>query len=310
MIIAFSYFCRMQMKGVRSVLILAGSLLFLFSCTEKMPPAEVEKEPVICTERFVLPPLPEAVSFCSVSVPINDFDMQERLDKELIVNTYYHSSTIQSLKRANRYFAVLEKELKAAGIPEDFKYLCMVESNFAQVTSPSGAKGFWQFMPETAKEFNLRVDREVDERLHIVKSTQAACAYLRQAYNRLGDWTLVAASYNMGIGGVEKALKEQEVDSYFDLYLNNETSRYVFRILAMKLIFENQQAYGFNQEELELYDPIETRHVELGETVENLMSWARKQGTTYRKLKLLNPWIKGDKLTVKKGESLTIELPK
>lgn len=291
--------------------ILLSGLLSLYLLTQcAQPPVEKEAPVTVVTEgkRFVLPVLPDTVLFCGSPILINDFDRKERLDKEIIVNTYYHSSTIQYFKRAHRYFGMIEKELKAHQIPEDFKYLCLIESGLAQVTSPAGARGFWQFMPETAKQYGLRVDKEVDERYHIVRSTRAACAYLKDAYAKLGDWSLVAAAYNMGTKGVSDALEAQEVDTYFDLYLNNETSRYVFRILAMKLIFEQQEAYGFNVDELELYEPIGTREVELASTTVNLMHWAREQGTTYRMLKLLNPWILGQKLTVS-SEPFILELP-
>jgi len=285
-----------------------SSLLYLAACTQEVPaPAEVNT--VITEEHFVLPPLPDTVFFCGEAILIDDFDRKERLDRELLINSYYHSSTILSFKRANRYFPQIEKELKKQGIPEDFKYLCLIESGLAQATSPAGAKGFWQFMPETAAEFSLRVDREVDERLHIAKSTIAACIYLKRAYAKFKDWTLVAASYNMGMGGVSSTLELQEMENYFDLHLNNETSRYVFRILAMKQIFENQEAYGFHTKELELYEPIFTRQVELLESTDNLAHWAVEQGSTFRMLKLLNPWILGNKLTVRQ-DTLIIDLPK
>ena len=264
---------------------------------------------VITEEHVVLPPLPDSVFFCGEAILIDNFDREERLDRELLANSYFHSSTILSFKRANRYFPQIEKELRKQGIPEDFKYLCLIESGLAQATSPAGAKGFWQFMPATATEFSLRVDREVDERLHIAKSTRAACIYLKRAYARFKDWTLVAASYNMGMGGVSSTLEEQEMENYFDLHLNNETSRYVFRILAMKLIFENQEAYGFHTKELELYEPIPIRQVELVESTDNLAHWAVEQGTTFRMLKLLNPWILGNKLTLRQ-DTLIIDLPK
>lgn len=284
------------------------SLLFWAACTQAVSTSP-EVNTVVTEEHFVLPPLPDTVLFCGEAILIDDFDREERLDRELLANSYYHSSTILSFKRANRYFPQIEKELKKQGIPEDFKYLCLIESGLAQATSPAGAKGFWQFMPETATEFSLRVDGEVDERLHVAKSTRAACVYLKRAYAKFKDWALVAASYNMGMGGVSSTLEAQEMENYFDLHLNNETSRYVFRILAMKLIFENQEAYGFHTKELELYEPVSTRPVELVESTDNLAHWAVEQGSTYRMLKLLNPWILGNKLTVKQ-DTLIIDLPK
>jgi len=285
-------------------------ILISGACTQQndevLPEAELES---IVENDFVLPPLPDTVLFCGKVIVLENFDMRERLDKEIIVNTFYHSSTIQALKRANRYFEILEKTLNQENVPTDFKYLCLIESGLTQAVSPAGARGFWQFMPKTAQEYGLRVDKEVDERLHIEKSTVAACNYLKDANARFEDWILVAASYNMGMGGVGNALKDQEVENYFDLHLNNETSRYVFRILALKIIFENLEAYGFNKDELELYEPIDVRSIELTETTDSLKHWAKEQGSTFRMLKLLNPWIKGDKLTIK-DETITVDLPK
>ena len=193
----------MVFRYVSSYFILACFLLVFAACTEKKSDlventANLENSE---TDHFVLPPLPDTVFFCGNAIVLENFDMRERLDKEVIVNTFYHSSTIQALKRSNRYFDRLSALLKEEGIPEDFKYLCLIESGLTQAVSPAGARGFWQFMPKTAQEYGLRVDREVDERLHIEKSTVAACNYLKDAYAKFNDWTLVAASYNMGMGG-------------------------------------------------------------------------------------------------------------
>jgi len=300
----------MTLKSINFLLSFALlSLIIGCQSTQQSDDVDTSSSTEVLHSEFTLPPLPDSVEFCGEFILLDDFDIRERLDKELIVNTFYHSSTIQSLKRANRYFDDIEKTLQKEGIPTDFKYLCLIESGLTQAVSPAGAKGFWQFMPKTAKEFNLVINKEIDERLHIERSTIAACAYLNDANDRFSDWVLTAASYNMGMGGVKNALESQEVDSYFDLYLSNETSRYVFRILALKMIFENQEAYGFNSENLELYEPIATRLVNITETVRDLKHWAVEQGTNYRKLKVLNPWIIGSKLTCKKGEVLTIQLP-
>lgn len=261
------------------------------------------------TESFQLPDLPKSVSFCGEEFPLDNFDVRERLDKELIVNAYYHSSTIQGLKRANRYFPEIEKALKENGIPDDFKYLCLIESGLSQAVSPAGAKGFWQFMPATAEEFNLTVNNQIDERLDVTKSTNAACKYLRKAQNNFNNWMLTAAAYNAGMGGIQNAMEDQLVERYFDLHLNNETSRYVFRILAMKIIFENPEAYGFSKEQIELYEPIATRKIEVKEVIPDLKKWAKENGSNYHMVKVLNPWILRDKLDVR-NEVLTIELPK
>lgn len=293
------------------------TLLFLFvgqifhSCQnatqEKFSENEVVKEIPVNGE-FVLPELPKEVEFCGRLIALDNFDVRERLDKELIVNTFYHSSTIQSFKRANRYFSEIESILKQEGVPEDFKYLCLIESGLTQAVSPSGAKGFWQFMPTTGKEYDLIINDEIDERLNIRKSTHAACQYLKDANKKFNDWILTAAAYNRGVGGISNDLNNQEVDSYFDLHLNTETSRYVFRILALKLIFEHPENYGFNKDEMELYEPIETRNVTITESESNLMHWAKLNNSNYRMLRLLNPWIKGSKLTVKSTPYI-IQLP-
>ena len=282
----------------------------LSSCSSTEKQKEKDMTEIIQkTESFQLPDLPKSVSFCGEEFPLDNFDVRERLDKELIVNAYYHSSTIQGLKRANRYFPEIEKALKENGIPDDFKYLCLIESGLSQAVSPAGAKGFWQFMPATAEEFNLTVNNQNDERLDVTKSTNAACKYLRKAQNKFNNWMLTAASYNAGMGGIQNAMEDQLVERYFDLHLNNETSRYVFRILAMKIIFENPEAYGFSKEQIELYEPIATRKIEVKEVIPDLKKWAKENGSNYHMVKVLNPWILRDKLDVR-NEVLTIELPK
>lgn len=287
------------------------SILLTACSSSESTKDKIENKPKVVTiqPQFHLPKLPKVVTFCGETFSIDDFDLKERLDKEIIVNAYYHSSTIQSLKRANRYFPIIEEKLKENGIPDDFKYLCLIESGLTQATSPAGAKGFWQFMPETAKDFGLKVNHQIDERLDIFKSTSAACQYLKNANSKFNDWMLSAASYNRGIGGIEKELKEQHVKKYFDLYLNNETSRYVFRILAIKLIFENPEAYGFSKKEIELYEPIASKKITVTSSIKNLKTWAKEKGTNYKMVKILNPWILGDNLKVK-GETLIIEIPK
>lgn len=282
----------------------------LSSCSSTEKQKEKDMTEIIQkTESFQLPDLPKSVSFCGEEFPLDNFDVRERLDKELIVNAYYHSSTIQGLKRANRYFPEIEKALKENGIPDDFKYLCLIESGLSQAVSPAGAKGFWQFMPATAEEFNLTVNNQNDERLDVTKSTNAACKYLRKAQNKFNNWMLTAASYNAGMGGIQNAMEDQLVERYFDLHLNNETSRYVFRILAMKIIFENPEAYGFSKEQIELYEPIATRKIEVKEVIPDLKKWVKENGSNYHMVKVLNPWILRDKLDVR-NEVLTIELPK
>lgn len=260
-------------------------------------------------ESFSMPELPLEMTFGNQLIKLDNFDIKERMDRELIVNTFYHSSTIQSFKRANRFFPVIDKILKEEGIPVDFKYLCLIESGLVQAVSPSGAKGFWQFMPETGEEYDLTINGEVDERLHIEKSTRAACAYLRNANLKFNDWILTSAAYNRGVGGIENNLEEQEVTNYFDLHLNDETSRYVFRILALKLIFENPEEYGYDKDKITLYEPIAVRSIQVKESIDDMKHWAIANGSNYHMLKVLNPWIISNKLTFK-GFPHTIQLPK
>lgn len=302
----------MQFSLIKLSAFVSFSTLILSACSSPEKPKEKKEdtaEIIQKMESFQLPNLPASVSFCGEEFPLDNFDVRERLDKELIVNAYYHSSTIQGLKRANRYFPEIENALKANGIPDDFKYLCLIESGLTQAVSPAGAQGFWQFMPETAEEFSLMVNNQIDERLDVTKSTAAACKYLRNSQNKFNDWMLTAASYNAGMGGIQNALESQMVNRYFDLHLNNETSRYVFRILAMKIIFENPEAYGFSKEQIELYEPIPTRKIKVSNSISDLKEWSKKNGSNYHMVKVLNPWILSDKLKVT-DEILTIELPK
>lgn len=282
-------------------------LLILNSCNESKQEKELVREVQISSE-FVMPALPNEVEFCGEKVQIDNFDKEERLDKELIVNTYFHSSTIQYFKRANRYFSQISKILEEENVPDDMKYLCLIESALTQATSRSGAKGFWQFMPATAKEYGLTVNAEVDERLNINKSTRAACKYLKDANSKFNNWSLTAASYNRGMGGISSDLESQYVEDYYDLHLNTETSRYVFRILALKLIFETPDKYGFNLSKMEMYQPLKTKKIKITESISDLKKWSIDHQSNYRMLKLLNPWLLTNKLTIN-GDEYIIELP-
>ncbi|MEM6269460.1 MAG: lytic transglycosylase domain-containing protein [Bacteroidota bacterium] len=241
---------------------------------------------------------PNDMNFAGEIVPLRDFDVKERMDKELIRYIYYHSATIMNIKRAARWKPEISSILKKQGIPEDFFYLAVAESHLTNATSPVGAKGFWQFMPATAKMYGLEVSKQVDERYDPIKSTYAACDYLKDAHRMFRNWTLVAASYNMGMGGVKKQLTRQKVDNYYDLYLNRETAAYVFRILALKTILENPEAYGFKLRKEQLYRPLRYKIVKVDSTIDDLVTWALDHGTTYKMLKVLNPWLLKDKIAV------------
>ena len=259
--------------------------------------------------RHPAPAIPEALMLCGESVPLGAFGVRESLDRELVINAYHHSSTMLYLKRAHRWFPVIEPILREEGVPDDMKYLAVIESGLAQVVSPAGASGFWQFMKRTAPTYGLEVNDEVDERYHVAASTRAACAYLREAHERFGSWSLAAASYNMGMAGVDRALTAQGVSTYWDLHLNQETARYVYRLLAIKEVFESPERFGFVLEEADLYPPHEVRQVEVDQTIPNLADFARTQGTTLKVLKALNPWLVDDFLPISAGNSYLIALP-
>jgi membrane-bound lytic murein transglycosylase D len=252
--------------------------------------------------------LPDTIVFCNQVLPVSDLDFIERLDKEIVVNTFYHSSTIGIMKRSTRYFPIIDSILRAHNVPLDFRYLAVIESGLQNVESPSGAVGFWQFMPGTAKEYGLEISAEVDERNHLEKSTIAACEYLLSAYDRLGDWTLVAASYNRGVKGIENDMEWQGVDNYFDAHLNSETSRYVFRILALKVILENPERFGYHPHSMGLYQPLKLIKFNVKKSINNIAAWAVEKGFNYKIIRKLNPWIKSNQLTVK-DNSYFILLP-
>ena len=253
--------------------------------------------------------LPSKVTFAGEEVPMNLPDVRERLDKELHINTYWHNNTIFLMKRAHRWFPQMEAILKANGIPEDFKYLPLIESGLMNDISPKDAVGFWQIVKSAGKENGLEITDQVDERYDPIKATEAACSYLKRAYKKFDNWTSVAASYNRGMGGIERALEDQTVDSYYDLYLNDETARYVFRIIACKEIIEHPATYGFNVKERHLYDAEKIRYVTINQTIPDLIAFAKKNGTNYKLLKRHNPWLRDDKLVVKKGKTYRIALP-
>ncbi len=259
--------------------------------------------------KIVSLPIPDTLKFTDELVPFNIFYVKESLDKELSVNTYWHSSTLQLIKRSHRWFPMIEQILKENNIPDDFKYLAVIESGLRNVTSPAGAKGYWQLMKATAKERGLEVDKYVDERYSVRKSTEAACNYLQQAYDKFGSWTLAAAAYNAGITGILRQMKKQNESSYYDLLLNDETARYIYRILAVKLIFEDPKAYGFYIEESDFYKPIPTRSVEVKTSIDSWADFAAEQGISYKLLKNFNPWLRQNNLKNNKKKKYFIEIP-
>lgn len=252
-------------------------------------------------------PIPSDLEFAGESVELHSFGVKERIDRELLVNTYWQSNTLLILKRSKKYFKVIEPILKKYGVPEDFKYLPIAESGFQNLRSPAGAEGMWQFMPSSAKEFGLVVNDEIDERLHLEQATEAACKYLLKSYEELGSWTLAAAAYNRGLYGLKRALEQQDVNSYYQLHLNSETSRYVMRILAFKIIIEDPEVYGFNIESKDYYQDISTKVIEVN-SISDLQKYASENGTTYHILKSLNPWIQGKALK-ERSQAYRVTLP-
>lgn len=259
--------------------------------------------------KWYSPELPKSVSFSGEKVPLERSEIREQLDRELMYNYYNQYSTLYILKLSERYFPLIESILKQQGVPDDFKFLCVAESALQNQTSRAGAVGFWQFMPATAPQYGLEVGEEVDERYHVEKATEAACKYFKQAYNKLGSWTAAAASYNMGQAGYNSMSSFQQMDNYYDLMLPDETMRYVFRIVAFKLLLSNPEHYGFILDKKDYFKPIKTRTVTVSSSITDLAEFAMDNNSTYRKLKMLNPWLRDRKLTVKPGKTYVIAFP-
>lgn len=254
--------------------------------------------------------LPKTLDFCGEAVPLDRFYVRESLEREIIVNSYRHSNTILLLKRTTRWFPVIEPILKKNNLPEDFKYLAMIESDLTNVVSPSKAVGFWQFLEGTGKQYGLEIYKEVDMRYNQELETQIACDFLKDLYAKFGSWTLSAAAYNCGGGKVSRSIEEQHVSSYYDLLLPAETERYIYRILAFKLITQNPEKYGFHISDEGWYQPLEYKTITVTETIEDLAQFAIDKGTNLKMLKYYNPWLRSNKLTISEGNSYQIKLPK
>ena len=253
--------------------------------------------------------IPDVLDFSGEALPIQTPDIRERLDRELLVNTYWQSNGLLLFKRSYRYFPVIEPILKSYGIPDDFKYLALIESGLENVTSPAGAKGFWQIMETTGKEYGLEINSNVDERYHLELSTHVACKYLLKAKEKFGNWTLAAAAYNAGIRGISNQLEKQNVSGYYDLLLGAETGRYIFRAVALKEIFAHPKKYGFNFAENDLYSPIPTSKIKVDTAVADFVQFATKLGLNYKQLKLHNPWLREGFLNNKSRKLYTLEIP-
>lgn len=254
--------------------------------------------------------IPKDLNFCGEPVPVNDFTVRESLERELMVNTYFQSQTLMYHKRASRWFPVIEPILKKNGIPDDCKYIALVESGLSNVVSPQKATGFWQLMEPAALHCGLEIGDEVDERYNVEKSTEAACKLLREAYERYGNWTLAAASYNLGMGGIDKQLGKQQMNSYYDLYLNEETARYIYRILAVKEIVSRPKAYGYQLRPRDLYPPIPVYAVKVDSSITDLAAFAIAQGSNYKILKIMNPWLTKSSLGNPSKKTYSLLFPK
>ena len=253
--------------------------------------------------------IPDNLSFAGEKVELDKTDIRERIDRELLVNTYWQSNALLWFKRTNKYFPVIEPILKEKGVPDDFKYRAVIESDLRNVTSPAGAKGMWQMLEEAARENGLEVNDNVDERYHLEKATRAACDYLIAARERLGSWTLAAAAYHAGNYGIEKRLEEQQVSSYYDVLAGENTERYIPRIIAAKEILSNPTKYGFYFDKDDLYALEPTRSVEVDTAITNIALFAKKFGTNYKELKMHNPWLRENKLNNKSRKLYEIEIP-
>jgi membrane-bound lytic murein transglycosylase D len=247
----------------------------------------------IQTNTQIIPTYPQSISFADEAVHLDKHYVLERLDRELLVNNFWHSNSILVLKRAAKYFPIIEPILQENGIPDDFKYLAVIESGLTHVVSPAGAEGFWQFMPQTARDYGLEVNGDIDERLHLIKATESAAAYLIDAYAEFGNWTLAAAAYNAGVQRIKSSLEKQQTKSYYDLHLNEETSRYMYRILATKLIFESPERYGFVIPKAQTYLFPNTKLVKVSTSPIDWVAFAQSQNMSYADFRELNPWIKG-----------------
>ena len=287
---------------------IAATLLLLFLFGQFGFTDHRKDEPVL--HQWHAPKLPAEFNFAGEAVPLKRWDVQERFDRELLLNFYSQSNVLLLMKLSNRYFPIISRRLKANGVPDDFKYLCVAESNLQSTAfSRAGAVSFWQFMDGTAPGYNLSVNNQVDDRYNIEKATDAACKYLKQSYAKFGSWTAAAASYNCGQAGYNNQVTQQRTKNYYDLLLPEETNRYIFRILTFKHLLENAEELGFKLEDDEKYKEIPFRIVKVDSSITDLVKFAIDNGTSYKMLRLMNPWLRGKSLTVANGRSYEIKFP-
>lgn len=284
-----------------------GCLFFLLAFSL----ADADKHKALFTESYKVktPYLPSTILFAGEVMPATQQDIKERMDREIMATVFWQSNTMMLLKRSAKYFPIIEPILKEYGIPEDFKYLCVAESGLSNVTSPAGAKGFWQLMEGTSKPYGLEMTDYVDECYNLEKATRTACLYFKESYSAFNNWTLTAASYNRGQNGVTRDLASQGVKSFYDLHMNEETSRYIFRIVSYKLIFENPELYGLYLRPEDYYKIPATKIQTEDSTIGSLSDYAKANGTNYKMLKILNPWLRDKTLPNKTRKQYQIILP-
>ena len=282
---------------------------FIFATRKEKNDDEILTKAIRADYHVYAPPIPDTLYFCGERVPLNLWYVREGLDRELVSNMYYQSSTLFNIKRATRVFPTIERILKEEGVPQDMKYLCVIESNLQNVTSPAGANGYWQFMKATGQKYGLEITDEIDMRNDLEAATHAASRYLKSLKARFGGWTEAAAAYNCGENGLEKRLSNQQQQSYYELLLNKETQRYVYRILALKLIMQNPQDYGYHVRRCDTYPELPYEEVTLDGKDVDLVQFAVDNGTSYKMLRTMNPWLQTDKLKNKTGKSYKVRIP-
>lgn len=299
---------KMVQKALAFVGLLSLCALFIYALQDAPTDENFEKQLINDYNVYALQ-VPENLDFAGEPMPLKSPDILERMDRELLVNTYWQSNGLLMFKRAKKYFPIIEPILEKHNIPDDFKYLAVIESGLTNAVSPAGARGVWQIMPATGRENGLEVNDNVDERYHLEKATEVACKYLLKSKEELGSWTLAAAAYNAGNAGISKRLKEQGVTNYYDLLLGEETGRYIFRIVALKEILSHPSKYGFNFREKDLYSNVPTYKIEIDSAVTNFSKFAQNFNINYKILKLHNPWLREPHLNNRSRKSYHIEIP-
>ncbi len=310
---------KKKYTGANSFYLLIGfvlgiTIITIFGIYRNTGESTRAKDPIIYKNESMinpveLPEIPDKLNFAGERVPLENFEVKERIQREFLVNTYWYSSTILGMQRANRWFPVIDPILKRYNIPDDFKYIPVIESDLTNAISPAGAVGFWQITEAVAKKYGLEVNNEVDERYNVEKSTEAACKYFLDAYNKYKSWTLAAASFNMGMNGMDRQLERQKAHNYYNLVLSDETSRYIPRVIAIKQIFTHPKEYGFDLTESELYPPLKTYNITIDSSVSNWADFAIGRGINYKILKYYNPWLRDTFLTNLQNKVYKIKMP-